>query len=612
MLSEGLQLGRYRLLRLIGRGGAGNVYLAEDQRIKRQVALKIVQSEAANSEAVKEAMALFQREAQTIAVLSHPNILPLFDFGEETVNGMTLIYLVTPFCPERSLSVWLRQRHGTLMLPPHEVAHIIQQAAEALEYAHDNQVIHRDVKPSNFLVRSRKDTPDRPDLLLADFGIARLSQATLNMSRTIRGTPMYMAPEQWSGNAVPASDQYALAIMAYELLTGQLPFQGTQEQIMYQHLMAQPRPPGAVNPHLPPSIDVVILRAMAKQPEARFPSISDFARAFQRAVAETVPLPPPPPLPSMGSSVPEDATVLSSSLPLSASSPVKDTPNISIPPVVQSNDFYTTLTISTIEALAGVMRTLTLPGNQHVKVAVPAGAHNGQRLRLEGQIEASSPYTPKGNLIVTISVTPSVEAAVIESIPDLPPVRVNWRTLLLFGFALLILIAGITSLSFFGISHIFPSSTAAVPSISSGSNSTPQASATSGNAAAQATATAQFNATATATITANPYDSDLKTLVHNEPLNRNSSYAWDEVNGSCVFEAGGYHVINLAQATTVQMCLAHNTNFGDVTFQVQMNLLKGSGGGILLRATDTAAYYFRISQDGKYALLVCTVTLAKR
>ena len=423
---------------------------------------------------------------------------------------------------------------------------------------------------------------------------------------------MYMAPEQWSGNAVPASDQYALAIMAYELLTGQLPFQGTQEQIMYQHLMAQPRPPGAVNPHLPPSIDVVILRAMAKQPEARFPSISDFARAFQRAVAETVPLPPPPPLPSMGSSVPEDATVLSSSLPLSASSPVKDTPNISIPPVVQSNDFYTTLTISTTEALAGVMRTLTLPGNQHVKVAVPAGAHNGQRLRLEGQIEASSPYTPKGNLIVTISVTPSVEAAVIESIPDLPPVRVNWRTLLLFGFALLILIAGITSLSFFGISHIFPSSTAAVPSISSGSNSTPQASATSGNAAAQATATAQFNATATATITANPYDSDLKTLVHNEPLNRNSSYAWDEVNGSCVFEAGGYHVINLAQATTVQMCLAHNTNFGDVTFQVQMNLLKGSGGGILLRATDTAAYYFRISQDGKYALLVCTVTLAKR
>ena len=599
MLSEGLQLGRYRLLRLIGHGGAGNVYLAEDQRIKRQVALKIVQSETANSEAIKEAMALFQREAQTIAVLSHPNILPLFDFGEEMVDGMTVTYLVTPFCPERSLSAWLRQRHGTLMLPPHEVTHIIQQAADALEYAHDNQVIHRDVKPSNFLVRSRKDTPDRPDLLLADFGIARLSQANLNMSRTIRGTPMYMAPEQWSGNPLPASDQYALAIMTYELLTGHLPFQGTQEQMMYQHLMAQPRPPSAVNPHLPSAIDAVILRAMAKQPEARFPSISDFARAFQRAVAETVSLPSPMPMPSIASSIPYDATVLSSPLPLSASSPVKDTPHISIPSAVQSNDFYTTLTISTTEALAGVIRTLTLPGNQHVKIAVPAGAHNGQVLHLERQLEASSPYNPKGNLIVTISVASSMEAAVIESIPDLPPVRINWKRLFLFGFALLILIAGITSFSFFG-------STRHVPNPGSGSPSILQASPTSGVATAQTTATAQFNATAP--VTANLYNTDMQTLVRNEALNKNSSFAWDEVSGSCVFEAGAYHVINMPQNTSIQICLAHRTNFGDLTFQVQMNLLKGSSGGILLRATDTVAYYFRIGQDGKYALLVCTMT----
>jgi len=190
-----------------------------------------------------------------------------------------------------------------------------------------------------------------------------------------------------------------------------------------------------------------------------------------------------------------------------------------------------------------------------------------------------------------------MEAAVIESIPDLPPVRINWKRLFLFGFALLILIAGITSFSFFG-------STRHVPNPGSGSPSILQASPTSGVATAQATA--QFNATAP--VTANLYNTDMQTLVRNEALNKNSSFAWDEVSGSCVFEAGAYHVINMPQNTSIQICLAHRTNFGDLTFQVQMNLLKGSSGGILLRATDTVAYYFRIGQDGKYALLVCTMT----
>jgi len=192
-----------------------------------------------------------------------------------------------------------------------------------------------------------------------------------------------------------------------------------------------------------------------------------------------------------------------------------------------------------------------------------------------------------------------MEAAVIESIPDLPPVRINWKRLFLFGFALLILIAGITSFSFFG-------PTRPVPDLGSGSPSILQASPTSGVATAQTTATAQFNATAP--VTANLYNTDMQTLVRNEALNKNSSFAWDEVSGSCVFEAGAYHVINMPQNTSIQICLAHRTNFGDLTFQVQMNLLKGSSGGILLRATDTVAYYFRIGQDGKYALLVCTMT----
>jgi eukaryotic-like serine/threonine-protein kinase len=264
MLAEGLQLGRYRLLRLVGRGATSEVYLAEDQRDGRQVALKVVQSENLANEDARDIALLFQREAHTIARLNHPNILPLFDFGEEVINDTPLVYLVMPYCPEGTLARWLRQRAGSLILQPHEVLHIVQQAADALECAHEQQIVHRDVKPPNFLIRSRKNIPD---VLLADFGLARLTHGTTNTSYAIRGTPVYMSPEQWSGYAVPASDQYALAIMAYELLTNRLPFRGTYHQVMYQHFTTPPPPPSTVNLRITSAIDEVILRALAKEPE---------------------------------------------------------------------------------------------------------------------------------------------------------------------------------------------------------------------------------------------------------------------------------------------------------------------------------------------------------
>ena len=124
-----------------------------------------------------------------------------------------------------------------------------------MQYAHDNHVVHQDVKPSNFLIRTNKDHPQLPDLLLADFGIAKLNSATASMSRTVRGTPAYMAPEQWSGEPVPATDQYALAVLAYELLAGRPPFSGRQEQVMYQHFNVHPQAPSSINPTLPKDID---------------------------------------------------------------------------------------------------------------------------------------------------------------------------------------------------------------------------------------------------------------------------------------------------------------------------------------------------------------------
>jgi len=284
---EELQNGRYQLLRLIGQGAMGQVYLAQDKRIDRQVAIKVILTGMLlypGGEATQDAIRLFHREAQTIARLNHPHILPLFDFDEGSPDGSTPMYMVMPYCPEGSFADWLQQRRERGLLAPRDVVQLINQAADALQYAHEYGIIHRDVKPANFLIRSNRNAPGCPDLLLTDFGVAKLSAVATRSGPNIRGTPMYMSPEQWSGVPVPATDQYALAIMIYDLLTGHTPFQGTGTEVMYQHLMTQPAPPGTLNPHLPPAVDAVILRALAKDPSQRFPSVSEFARALQQAL----------------------------------------------------------------------------------------------------------------------------------------------------------------------------------------------------------------------------------------------------------------------------------------------------------------------------------------
>ena len=374
MALEELQNGRYRFLRLIGSGGMGEVYLMNDTRVSRQVAIKVIRAESApflGSATAGDAARLFQREAKAIAALEHPNILPLYDFGEETHEDITVSYMVMPYCQEGSLAGWLRQG-SSAMLTPQDIVRLVEQAADALQYAHDHQVIHLDVKPSNFLLRSNRKNPNCPTLLLADFGIARSGTTASSSSRTIRGTPTSMAPEQWSSMTVPATDQYALAVMIYEILAGRPPFVGGMEQLMYQHFSVQPPPPGNYNPNLSATVDRVILRALAKKPEDRFPSIADFASEFEQAMqflpARLVVRPPQPSA--------DDAT----------------------------EDIRSTLVISTAEARSGTSRMITLPGGHQVKVSVPAGAYNGQVIRLRNPGESGNPV---GELILTIAITPS-------------------------------------------------------------------------------------------------------------------------------------------------------------------------------------------------------------
>jgi len=404
---EGLQLGRYRLLHLIGRGNMGEVYLAEDPRVSRQVAIKVVSSEVAhypNADVAKEATRLFQREAMSIAQLNHPHILPLFDFGEEVVSGAVLTYMVMPFCQEGSLASWLRKNSESEFLSIEDTAHFINQAADALQHAHDHEIVHQDVKPSNFLILSSRNS-SLLDLLLADFGIAKLGIVTSNASQAIRGTPIYMAPEQWEGLPQPATDQYALAIMAYQFLAGNPPFRGGPAQLMYQHLHLQPQPPSTFNSHISSDVDTLLLHALAKRPENRFATISTFASTFLQAVQ------------SMDVATTSIASTISKT---------------------KGNDIRATLAISKAEALSGSYRTLTLPGGQRVTVSIPSGIQDGQVIRLEGLGEPASSGRSAGSLILTIVTTSKDEVSSISTgrdktnnvesstvISNLPGVTVN-------------------------------------------------------------------------------------------------------------------------------------------------------------------------------------------
>ena len=382
MTLAGQQLGHYRLVRLIGQGGMGEVYLAEDTRIPRQVAIKVLRNEHQpypDTEALQQAERLFQREMKAISQLDHPHILGFHDFGKErTANGST-IYMVMPYRSEGSLVDWLVQR-GSDLLPPEDVEHMIAQAASALQHAHDRNIIHQDVKPSNFLLRANADYPTRPDLFLVDFGIARVMSANSTATNSMRGTPAYMPPEQWRSNPVPASDQYALAIMSYQLLTGQLPFKGMPEQIMFQHLTVPPKPPSELNSRLSPAVDVVILRALAKNSEERFPTIKAFALALRQALAYT--------------------------------------------------DLRAQLMISREEALQGASRTITLFGKNQTIVTIPSGAQDGQVLCLPDQ---GIPYYDGGScgpLLLTLSVNQNIRAEAPALVSDdlakpLPPVTVS-------------------------------------------------------------------------------------------------------------------------------------------------------------------------------------------
>ncbi|HEV2661671.1 MAG TPA: protein kinase, partial [Ktedonobacteraceae bacterium] len=294
----------------LGSGGMGSVYLAEDRTIGQQVAIKVIRNDEedfSDSASAGRAEERFKQEARAVASLDHLHILPLYRYGEEETASGTRAYMVMQYRPEGSLGDWLRRRAGTISstslsiapkLPPdlpntwplsvEEAGDYLLQAASALQYAHEQGIIHRDVKPANFLLRYDTRVASGTGkifLLLSDFGLARFFSAVSGTSHVL-GTPTYMAPEQFDGIAGPESDQYALAIMLYYLLAGRPPFQGDPLHLMHQHLSAPPPPIRAANPAIASGVEHVLARALAKQPAQRYPSIAAFAEDFSQRMYE--------------------------------------------------------------------------------------------------------------------------------------------------------------------------------------------------------------------------------------------------------------------------------------------------------------------------------------
>ncbi len=616
MQLEGQQCGQYRFLRLLRTGGMGEVYLADDERLQRRVAMKVIWTDTsryADPDEAKEAARLFLREAQAIAQLDHRHILPVYDSGEENIHGASFMYMVMPYRQQGSFTDWLRKRDKSRLLSLWDIERIVKQAASALQHAHNHQIIHQDIKPSNFLIHGDAQYPNQLNLQLSDFGVAKF-MTTTSESQTIRGTPIYMAPEQWNGHPSAETDQYALAVMAYELLTGRPPFVGhNQHQLWYQHCHTSPPLPSTLNSSIPEDLDAVLLRALAKDPQDRFPSILEFAHAFKDAL-------------------------------------------------LSNSTIHQTLTISPAEARAGTHRLVMLPDGRKLPVNIPAGVYENQVLRFEIQ-EANSSFVKI--LTITIAFSKIEELVTFPNITTvertLPAMtttdraipmeyqdRPSKRNLVLPTIlALLLVIGGGFSVMYYTWTNwqksisVTTTATASAATVISNNTTTArnnltkiaQANATStaqtnatatrsanltataqanvkATAQANATATQIANFTATATrqteILAYTKAIDGPSAIDDSLKDNSNNNDWDTAYipnyGGCTFSANAYH--SIVQKGSFSACFAKATNFSNFAYEIHMMIVKGDRGGIIFRANKDSGlfYYFHISVNGSFAL----------
>ncbi|MEK7750573.1 MAG: serine/threonine-protein kinase, partial [Acidobacteriota bacterium] len=271
-------LGRYQLERVLGKGAMGVVYEALDPKLHRKVAIKTILKSALDDETSKDYSMRFAREAQAVARLNHPNIVQVYDYGEEG----DVAYIVMEFVRGKELKSFFDANE---MFDKADIVRIMGELLDALAFAHEHGIIHRDIKPANVMI----DSEGRAKL--ADFGVARLSdvdrtQAERTQAGTMVGTPAYMSPEQIQGQHIDGrTDIFSAGVVLYQFLTGQRPFTGAGAWTIAKKIIQEDPPlPSSINVALPKEFDQVVSKALAKQPEDRYLNARDFARALKRVL----------------------------------------------------------------------------------------------------------------------------------------------------------------------------------------------------------------------------------------------------------------------------------------------------------------------------------------
>ncbi|HEX7737547.1 MAG TPA: protein kinase [Ktedonobacteraceae bacterium] len=566
---EGISLGRYLLKRRLGRGGMAEVYLATDQRMQRDVAVKIVGSSQT------EFAERFSREAQAMGNLHHDHLLPAYDVGAQGPWH----YLVMPYVAQGTLDDYLKKQ----ATPPGlaYAGELLQQIASGLYYAHQRGLIHRDIKPSNILLR------DDHYVYLADFGLARALEGggDLTQTGTLLGTPEYMAPELAEGPAGTSADIYALAIVLYQMIAGRVPFRGdTAISTFWKHLRETPQPPSYYNPRVPKAVDRVLMRALDKDPAQRYDTPLALVQAYQQAINDLEEMP------SL-----YDTEVMSESLTPTARpgtlTPSPSRPETARPPAQSETPRQPAQPETPRQA---EQEKLYLQSER--AVATPSASSPSR-----------PPITPARNFEQTTDHFSS------RSITRAPRARrrrgQSGRVLATIIMGIIFVVSVSSILAYLGVRTRQQNE--------ANSTATARAGATSSVIAVQteqihATHVAQTAVVATATAqaiaaihhveaTAGAITSQPPAL--NDPLSAQDANNWPNDGSNCFFQNNAYYAA-ANTANVLQPCIASVPQYSDAAIQIDVTLYSAADAGLIFRANAAQSqfYDFEVNNQGEFYL----------
>ncbi len=573
---EGTRLGRYRLQQRLGHGGMSEVYLAYDELMHRDIAIKVMSSTHADY------IERFHREAEAIGNLHHNHILPAFDYGQQEPWH----YLVMPYIDHESLSELLDR--GPLMLE--HASEMLSQIASALQHAHEHGILHRDIKPSNILLR------DSHYAYLADFGLAKAVDGGGSVTHTgiLIGTPEYMAPELADGLASTSSDLYALGILLYQMVTGRLPFTGDTALAVYLRQMhEQPVPPSRLNPAISPDVEQVILRALDKDPRRRFQTPNDLAQAYLEALNAKVPLQDPIHSRTL---TPRVGVILSDSgemPPLyNRTSAVEDElAQAPGPRYALAEPYYSD--IGVLQADPGIDSPSSLAA-QEEKLVLPAYSPH---LNAVASISADQTIIQQPSHLPSNS--PIHKPVRPANLHDAPNNRNSFMVTGLMGISFLLIIMSVILFAVFAYSSNREAER--IKALTAQAISTNQANRAGGKqpkaAPAPRTGVTRLSPQQVPLATANAITSGAPAIL--DDLSTDFIGGWYVDNTSCTFAGGTYHVI-VKQANFLQTCESSIFSFDNAALQVDVSLLSGNNAGLIFRANNQQYYDFGIDNQGEY------------